>query len=111
MSWCSETDPQHPENRARAAPSAPPAATLQSAAMPTATDTLDHQYHEMRWRILSLAADFDRIERADGGDHVLGDNPRLRQLRQAMQIVLTQSRNRAEQVQQLLSDTTPPPTR
>lgn len=81
------------------------------ARMLTAIDTLNHQYLEMRWRILSLAADFDRIERSAGGAEVLQSDRRLAELRQALEIVLNGSGNRAEQVQRLLSDTTPPPAR
>lgn len=77
--------------------------------MSSLRETIDHQYPEMRWRILSLAADFDRIERAANGGAM--DDPRLADLRRAIEIVLNQSTNRAEQVQMLLSDHSPPPPR
>jgi hypothetical protein len=79
--------------------------------MSMADEILHHQYPEMRWRILSLAADFDRIERAAGDNASWKSDPRISELRQALQIVLTDAPNRAEQVQRLLSDTTPPPPR
>ena len=74
-----------------------------------AEQLLDKSYHEMRWRILSLAADFDRIERAENGNTVLTRDPRAADLRKALSIVLEQQHNRAEQVQSLLSDHTPAP--
>jgi hypothetical protein len=60
-----------------------------------AQQTLDRYYHEMRWRILSLAADIDRVQRAPGAD----------------QLSLTDEVGRAERVQMMLSDKTPPPAR
>ena len=80
--------------------------------MRTAKDTLDATYHEMRWRVLSLAADFDRIERAPGGAELLRADPRIQSLRDCLKLVLdAASSNRAEQVQDRLSDKTPPPDR
>ena len=55
--------------------------------MPSVEKIIDHQYPEMRWRILSLAADFDRVDRAAGGEST--DDPRLAELRCAMEIVLS----------------------
>ncbi len=77
--------------------------------MSTANQLLDQQYLTMRERVLSLAADLDRIERAGDGAKLLGADPRIRRLRQAIELVLSASGNRAEQVQMLLSDTSPPP--
>lgn len=78
---------------------------------PSAKQTLEQQYLEMRWRALSLAADFDRIERAEGGPALLEDDQRLRELRQALRIILDARSDRAQRVQDLLSDHTPPPER
>jgi len=78
--------------------------------MPDAKQTLDQFYLEMRWRTLSLAADFDRVERAAGGTDVLQSDPRAEKLRQAIRIVLDSKSNRAEQVQMLLSDKTDLPS-
>lgn len=70
---------------------------------------LEEQYLEMRAKILALAADFDRIQRAEEGTATLAD-PRLNDLRACLHIVLTdEAPNRAERVQNLLSDKTPPP--
>ncbi len=72
----------------------------------TATkQVLDQQFLEMRWRCLSLAADLDRLQRAQAND------PRLKTLRQGIEILLTTDSNRAEKIQNLFSDKTPPPSR
>jgi len=78
--------------------------------MPDARNVLDHQYLEMRWRALSLAADLDRIQRAEGGDTVLQDDQRMVKLRRVFELLIsTDSHDRAEQVQHILSDQTPWP--
>jgi hypothetical protein len=76
--------------------------------MKSAVDVLDHQYLEMRGKILALAADFDRIERAGPG--AAGD-VRLSDLKGCIRELLTDQPGRAERVQLRLSDQTPPPTR
>jgi hypothetical protein len=63
----------------------------------------------MRWRCLSLAADLDRIERAAGGAAVLQSDPRLAKLREAIGALTKPGTNRAELVQTIFSDKTPPP--
>jgi hypothetical protein len=68
---------------------------------------LDRQYLEMRWRILSLAADFDRVDRAAGRPGF--EDPRLARLQKAVAVLLEPNPGRAEFVQILLSDQTPPP--
>ena len=77
--------------------------------MRDAEQTMEHYYFEMRWRCLSLAADLDRVERAPGGPGVLASDPRLAKLREAINLLLNASGNRAEQVQMVFSDRTPPP--
>jgi hypothetical protein len=79
--------------------------------MPDAGDILERSFPEMRWRCLSLAADLDRLHRAAGGAELLVQDQRLRDLRQAIQILLRDDPNRTEQVQMIFSDTTPPPER
>jgi hypothetical protein len=64
---------------------------------------MDHQFLEMRWRCLSLAADLDRVQRAAGGDKVLRDDERLRTLRDAIRVLLDDAPGRAERVQMLFS--------
>jgi hypothetical protein len=77
--------------------------------MQDAQQTLDQYFLEMRWRCLSLAADLDRVERAPGGASVIGSDPRLKKLRDALGVLLEGRPNRAEQVQGIFSDKTPPP--
>lgn len=72
--------------------------------MRDARQTLDQQYLEMRWRCLSLAADFDRIERATGGAAVIANDPRLANLREAMKKIAEKDVSRTEFLQMILSD-------
>ncbi len=74
-----------------------------------AKETLDRYFLEMRWRCLSLAADLDRVERAEG-QNVAGD-PRLVRLHKAIAVLSDGQADRAERVQMIFSDMTPPPTR
>jgi hypothetical protein len=76
-----------------------------------ARELLDQMYLEMRWRTLSLASDLDRIERAQDGAELLRSDARLQNLYKAVQILTDAKHNRAEQVQMLLSDTSPAPAR
>lgn len=77
--------------------------------MQDAKSALERYYLEMRWRCLSLAADLDRVERAEGGAAVLSSDPRLAKLREALSVLGKTGANRAEQVQMIFSDKTPPP--
>jgi hypothetical protein len=79
--------------------------------MRDAKDVLDQYFLEMRWRCLSLAADLDRVERARNGPAVLVADPRLNKLREAIGILLDERPNRAEKVQLIFTDHTPPPAR
>lgn len=65
---------------------------------------LDRQYHEMRWRILSLAADLDRLQRAAGGEAVLKNDLRIGALRKCLDELSSADVDRAERVQMILSD-------
>ena len=71
-----------------------------------AKEMLDNTFLEMRWRCLSLAADLDRVQRG-----AVVNDPRLARLRDAIKVLLSDSANRAEQVQLIFSDKTPPPPR
>ena len=77
--------------------------------MPDAKEMLERYFLEMRWRCLSLAADLDRIERAAGGAAVVQSDPRLAKLKEAIGVLTRSGTNRAEQVQNIFSDKTPPP--
>ena len=78
--------------------------------MPSGKDYLESQYLEMRARILSLAADLDRIERADGGSSLIESDARIQKLRRGIKLVLDERATRAEKVQMLFSDISSPPT-
>jgi len=82
--------------------------------MASAKDILDHFFLEMRWRTLSLAADLDRVERGEQSGTLFKSDPRLQKLQKAFGILASNpgaGGNRAEQVQNLFSDATPPPPR
>jgi hypothetical protein len=79
--------------------------------MRDAQQTLEQYFLEMRWRCLSLAADLDRVERAAGGQSLIDSEPRLEKLKLALTVLLEGRVNRAEQVQNIFSDKTPPPQR
>ena len=77
--------------------------------MASARETLEQQFLEMRWRVLSLAADLDRIERGDGGKDLIASDPRLAKFRDAVAALLKTESDRAAHVQMIFSDMTPPP--
>ena len=79
--------------------------------MRNAQENLDTYFLEMRWRCLSLAADLDRIQRSENGPSVLSSDPRLQKLQKALAVLTANaaSPNRAERVQDIFSDHTPPP--
>src|SRR5690348_18450141 len=77
--------------------------------MKSAQDVLEQYYLEMRWRCLSLAADLDRVERAAGGAALLSSDARLAKLREAFGVLSQPGAKRAEKVQLIFSDKTPPP--
>ena len=79
--------------------------------MRDASKVVEETFAEMRWRCLSLAADLDRIQRASDGGKVLASDARLNKLRAALQALLGPEGDRAERVQMIFSDMTPPPNR
>ena len=82
--------------------------SMMTSERPTAKQILDQFYLEMRWRCLSLAADFDRVERAAGGRALLEGDPRIAKLREAVGLLLESGgANRAEKLQMIFSDKTP----
>jgi len=69
---------------------------------------LDQTFLEMRGRCLALAADLDRLDRAEGNS--VDQDERIVKLRQAIGVLLTENRSpRAERVQLIFSDATAPP--
>jgi hypothetical protein len=77
--------------------------------MADSKDVLDQQFLEMRWRTLSLAADLDRIGRGADGARTLQEDARLQKLRRALEVLISEGADRAERVQMIFSDMTPPP--
>ncbi|MFI5459677.1 MAG: hypothetical protein ACHRXM_29990 [Isosphaerales bacterium] len=67
-----------------------------------ATEVVDHDFLETRCKILEIAAILDRIDRAPArhGEH---PDPRLGQLRQAIEALLEPGPGRAETVQRIFS--------
>ena len=67
-----------------------------------ATEVVDHDFLEARCKILEIAAILDRIDRAPArhGEH---PDPRLGQLRQAVEALLEPGPGRAETVQRIFS--------
>jgi hypothetical protein len=65
-----------------------------------AAEVLQREFLEMRCKILELASSFDRLERGAGAVH---DDPRVARLREALEILLRDGADRAEQVQLLFS--------
>lgn len=73
--------------------------------MPTlnARQTLDRHYLEIRCELLNLAAALDRVARGDQADQV-GNDPRLREIQQGLEILAGGGTDRAERIQLLFSD-------
>jgi len=84
---------------------------IASATMNDAKAVLDKHFLEMRARCVSLAADLDRVERAEAGMALLQSDPRMLRLRKGIELLLESGGNRAERVLMAFSDTTPPPSR
>lgn len=54
----------------------------------------DREFLPLRARLIELAAALDRVDRARAGD-----DPRMAQIRQSLEILLSEQSGRAEQVQ------------
>lgn len=74
---------------------------------PTAADLLERQFLDMRHKLLILAADFDRIQRAHGGDELLQTDPRVQSLRDAAALLIADAPERAKTLQLNFSDKSP----
>lgn len=59
-------------------------------------------FHDARSRLLDVAAVFDRLERG-GEDMAHSADPRILKLREAVKILLSESGNRAERIQNVFS--------
>jgi hypothetical protein len=73
------------------------------AANAPAQTVLDRHYLEIRCGILDLAAMLDRIERSPSAAGQIAD-PRMKLIREGIEILLTRGTDRAERVQLLFSD-------
>lgn len=62
---------------------------------PTALDVLNREFLSIRSRLIDLAAAIDRVGRADGQ---VADDPRWRQLQQAIGVIASPDGNRAERL-------------
>ena len=67
---------------------------------PIAIDVFNREFLSLRCRLLDLAAAIDRVNRADGQ---VADDPRWRQLQQAIGVVASPEGNCAERVQMSFS--------
>jgi hypothetical protein len=63
---------------------------------------LDAFFLDARCKLLDLAAILDRISRGGSGSEVEKD-PRLANIRQALEVLLDESSSRAERIQQIFS--------
>ncbi len=67
----------------------------------TASETLDRDFHELRHRLLDIAAGFDRIGQCDGAPT---EDPRLKKLIAGARVLCDGDDNRAERIQLMFSD-------
>ena len=63
----------------------------------SAADVLEREFLDTRAQLVQLAASLDRMERG-AGSAGLGD-PRLKQIRQALDVLSSDDANRAERIQ------------
>ena len=63
-------------------------------------DVLEREFLESRAKLLQLAAFFDRLDRGEG---LVADDPRLKKLQEALEILQQSQPNRAEELQLLFS--------
>ena len=72
----------------------------QSTSKMDAQQILDHEFLDIRSRILDVASSLDRIQRAEGD---VADDERMKKLNEALQITLSDNPHRAEKIQLLFS--------
>ncbi len=66
----------------------------------TASEVLDAELLAVRAKLLEIAGSLDRLNRADG---TVEDDPRLGQIRQALEVLQSSQPDRAEQIQLIFS--------
>lgn len=64
----------------------------------TVNEIVDHEFLELRARLLELGASFDRIARADGSPE-----PRMRMIDMGLSILADDQGDKARRIQQLFS--------
>jgi len=69
----------------------------------TAQELLDMYYLDIRCALLETAATLDRLERSQGGNEVFND-PRLKNIMQALDLLKNTKLDRAEKFQMLFSE-------
>jgi len=67
---------------------------------PKAAEVLARDFLTMRCMLLELAGCLDRIERAEGA---VADDPRMKKIAQALEVLADQQPNKAERIQLLFS--------
>ena len=72
-------------------------------AIQTAPEVFDQTFLLVRARILEIAAALDRIDRAEAAAAVRAD-PRFAQIRQGLEILLSEGTHRAALIQEAFSD-------
>ena len=65
-----------------------------------AANSLEFEFLPLRAKLLDIAAALDRLDRAE---ERLDDDPRMARMREAMEIILHEHRDRAEQIQLIFS--------
>ena len=65
-----------------------------------AADVLNREFLEIRAKILQVAASFDRLDRGEG---TVEEDSRMRLIRMALDILQSETPDRAEQIQLLFS--------
>ncbi|MEK6644076.1 MAG: hypothetical protein AABZ08_09215 [Planctomycetota bacterium] len=68
----------------------------------TASAALDRYFLETRCKIIEVAANLDRMDRGEGAAFAVND-PRVRQIRDAISVLLAPGSGRAEKCQQVFS--------
>ena len=69
---------------------------------PSGAEVLDAYFLETRAKLLEIAANLDRFDRAAGAREMAGD-ARLKFIREALGVLLTDAPDRAERIQVLYS--------
>ena len=66
----------------------------------SAAAVLDREFLEMRAKILQLAAAFDRLDRGEGS---VSEDPRMKRIDEALQVLQRPGADRAEEIQLIFS--------